>query len=346
MRREALAGAVLWTALLCVPVHSVRSLPKGGTTRAGMQHVIRVSVAGVELDATVLAAKDGKPVAGLRASDLRLTEDGAPQTISYISQNRLPLSIVMLFDLTDTVRPVLGPLAAGAGEVLDHLRPSDEVAVMVFSSRTWLLQDFTTDRAKIIRAIDEASRMESGEDTFLNEDMYEALQEAKRATIPHGRSVLLWLTDGTVNYPAWKGDKRAWQSAPLTLHTEAEATGALLHSSVTVAALIDRSPLGDAAVVAEHYLPPLLALGAISPPGNIYKYAKLTGGPVLTSDKRDTAGRLAELIDRLRLRYTLAYSPNVAQPRGAFCKISLKETPQGKRRFGKLIIHTRKGYYR
>lgn len=310
------------------------------------QGTIRVSAQAVELDATVLRAKDHLPIGGLKAGDFRLTEDGVPQTITYLSQNRLPLSIVVLFDLTDTVRPVLRQLAIGARGVLNHLRPSDEVAVMVFSSRTWLLQDFTTDREKVARAIGEASKMKSNEDTFLNEDLFEALQEAAKATIPHSRGVLLWLTDGTVNYPAWKGSKELWRSAPPKLHTEKEAINALLHSNVAVAALIERSPISDAALVAEHYFPPLLALGQVSPPGDIHKYASLTGGPVFSSDKRDATDRLADLLDGLRLRYTLAYSPSAPKPPGTFCRISLAESPQAKRQYGKLLIRTRRGYYR
>ena len=40
-----------------------------------------------------------------------LTEDGHPQTLSSVSQDTLPLSLVFLFDLTDTVHPVLQHLA-------------------------------------------------------------------------------------------------------------------------------------------------------------------------------------------------------------------------------------------
>ena len=69
-----------------------------------------------------------------------------PQNISYFAHDRLPLSVVFLFDLTETVQPILKPLAEGARNILSHLRPQDEVSVMVFSSHTELLKDFTTDR--------------------------------------------------------------------------------------------------------------------------------------------------------------------------------------------------------
>jgi len=84
--------------------------------------------------------------------------------------DQLPLSVVFLFDLAETVRPTLKPLAQGAYEMLGHLKPQDEVSIMVFSSHTELLQGFTTDRALASAAIARASEMKSTEGTFIHED--------------------------------------------------------------------------------------------------------------------------------------------------------------------------------
>ena len=46
---------------------------------------------------------------------------------------------------------------------LDTLGPSDEVALLVFGSRLWLSQDFTSDRAVIRKAIESAPRKEETE---------------------------------------------------------------------------------------------------------------------------------------------------------------------------------------
>ncbi|MGB9418080.1 MAG: VWA domain-containing protein, partial [Acidobacteriaceae bacterium] len=162
--------------------------------------VIRVSTQFVVLDALVENKKTGQPIGNLEAKDFLLTEDGAPQKITYFTHDRLPLSVVFLFDLTETVQPVLKPLADGAREILSHLKPQDEVSVMVFSSHTELLQDFTTDRALAADAIEKASEMKTGEGTFIHEDMYEAVDQGMKSTIPDSRRVLVWLTDGTSNF--------------------------------------------------------------------------------------------------------------------------------------------------
>jgi hypothetical protein len=54
----------------------------------------------------------------LEAKDFQVAEDGNPQRISCFSHDQLPLSVVFLFDLTDTVRPTLKPLTHGAYEML------------------------------------------------------------------------------------------------------------------------------------------------------------------------------------------------------------------------------------
>jgi VWFA-related protein len=135
----AIAGSVF--LLLHVSSYAQQSLPSGSAS------TIRVSSQFVVLDAQVENQQTHALIGDLQLSDFRLFEDGVPQKITYFSQDRLPLSVVFLFDLTDTVRDALKPLAAGAREILGHLKPEDEVAIMVFSSHTELLQNFTTDRA-------------------------------------------------------------------------------------------------------------------------------------------------------------------------------------------------------
>jgi len=161
--------------------------------------VIRVSSQLVVLDVLVKSKKTGAPIDKLEAKDFLVREDGVPQQITAFSRDTLPLSVVFLFDLTYTVRPILKPLAEGASEILGHLKSQDQVAIMVFSSHTELLQDFTRDHSSAATAIAKASDMKSGEGTFIHEDMYEAVDQAMKSTPAESRRVLVWLTDGTAN---------------------------------------------------------------------------------------------------------------------------------------------------
>lgn len=308
---------------------------------------IRVSTDFVILDALVANKKTGNLVGNLQSSDFALSENGVRQRITYFSHDQLPLSVVFLFDLTETVRPVLKPLAKGAREILGHLKPQDEVAVMVFSSHTELIQDFTRDRALAADAIAKASEMKSDDGTFIHECMYEAVEQSMKSDIPDSRRVMVWLTDGTANFQNSLTQKTIGKNSPARLHTKDEATEELLRSSVVAAALIDRSPGTDAFIVAADANPFGMLFGGRI--GDIRKYADLTGGPVLNTSKKEVAVRLAQLIDQLRQRYTIGYNPSTSNPVGTFCKLHLELTPNARKLNPDLrnsIVRTRSGYYR
>ena len=315
----------------------------------GSTPVFRLSTNLVVLDALVETRKTEVAIGPLDKADFQLSEDGLLQTITYFSHDKLPLSVVFLFDLTDTVRPALKPLAEGAREVLGHLKPQDETAVMVFSSHTELLQPFTADRSLAAAAIEKASEMKSDDGTFIHESMYEAVDEAMKSTVPGTRRVLIWLTDGTANFENSFTQKTIGKQAPVSLHTKEEATDKLLRSGVVVSALIQRTASTDALMVAADANPFFLMFGGRT--GDIRKYADETGGPVLNTTKQEVAARLAMLIDQIRDRYTLGYKPSVAKPAGTFCKIQLQLAPEvfareAHLKKGNLVVRTRLGYYR
>jgi VWFA-related protein len=314
----------------------------------GAPPLMRVSSQLVLIDALVENEKTGAAVGNLEMKDFQVLEDGKPQNISYFSHDQLPLSVVFLFDLTETVQPTLKPLAEGAYQILKHLKPQDEVSIMVFSSHTEVLQGFTTDRAVAAAAIERASAMKSGQGTFIHEDMYEAVDQASKATVPESRRVMVWLTDGTANFENSMTRKTIGEQAPARLHTKEEATTKLLHSGVVVAALIDRSARTDAFIAVTDLSPlSFIAGGRV---GDINRYADATGGPVLKSSKKEIAARLSELLDQLRERYTLGYKPTTGKAAGSFCKLEVSLTPDAYQRTNvrkrDLLVRAKRGYFR
>jgi Ca-activated chloride channel family protein len=297
----------------------------------------------VLLDAVVENKKSGQAVDTLSVKDFQIAEDGVPQTITYCSRDQLPLSVVLLFDMTETVHAALEPLARAAMETLGHLKPEDEVAVMIFSSRTELLQDFTKNRGLAATAIKTASWMVDVEGTFLDEDMFEAVDQAMRARAPGNRRVLVWLTDGTANEQNSMTRATIGQHSPAHLHSQQEAMTRLLQSGAVVSALIDRTAETNRAIMES-------AIGGTRL-GDIDQYAKATGGLVMSTSTREAADRLALLIDRMRARYTLGFKPTRVEPEGKFCKLSLQLNPEFLRdhhelRKSDLVVLTKSGYYR
>lgn len=303
---------------------------------------IHVGTQLVLVDASVVDRRTGQVVAGLTADDFDLREDGVPQTVTSVSQDKLPLSLVFLFDTTDTVHPVLWPLALGARRVLGHLREGDEVAVMTVSTHATLVQKFTTDQRKVVQGFADASDVyDKNQAMFIFEDVYAATEEAMRSTAPNSRRVEVWLTDGTANFETASVRKEHGHGAPAVLHTKKEATELLLRSGAVVTALIEKSDETRREV--------LLGLNGRS--GDIEGLANLTGGPVVASTQYDVVDRFSGLLDSLRQRYTLGYKPLEAKPAGTVCKLSLALSPgfvlrHPEIRVKDVAIRTRQSYVR
>ena len=307
--------------------------------------VYRVDVRVVLVDAQVLSKKTRQAARKLKQDDFEIYEDKVPQRISSFSQDTLPLSVVLLFDLTDSVRPVLKSLGEGALEALQHLKPEDEVAVMAYAASAQVLQEATTDRAMAVAAIEKASRMKSEEAAFFNEGIFQAAEQLTKGKNPVSRRVIIWLTDNVPNIPSENEiPLRFRQSLKGAMpHTQKDAMQQLLRTNTVVCSLVKQSDLsvsGESGLMA-HPMERML-----HPPGEVYKYAAATGGQVIEFKKKELKSKLAALIDDLRMRYSLAYHPSAQKPKGKFCTIKVKLAPEVKKAMGDVIVEARQGYYR
>jgi VWFA-related protein len=307
--------------------------------------VYRVDVHVVLVDAQVLNKKTRQAARALKKEDFELYEDNVRQQVSSFSQDTLPLSVVLLFDLTDSVRPVLSSLADGALEALQHLKPEDEVTVMVYAASAQVLQEATTDRALALAAIEKASRMESGEAAFFNEGIFQAAEQLARGKNSSSRRVIIWLTDNVPNIPSEDSVPLRYRKSlnGAMPHTQAEAVRHLLRINTVVCSLVKQS---DMSVSGESGLMSKPAERMLYPPGEVYKYAAVTGGQVIEFKKKELKEKLALLIDDLRMRYTLAYHPSGLKAKGKYCAIKVKLTPETKKAIGKVTVEARQGYYR
>lgn len=312
-----------------------------GTTEPLFRVTVRVEV----VDAQVVSKKTKHTVSSLKREDFEVYEDNVQQEITSFSQDQLPLSVVILFDLTESVRPVLRSLAQGALEALQHLKPEDEVAVMTYSASAQVVRDFTTNRGLAAAAIVKASRMKSDEAAFFNEGIYQAANHLAQAGNAGNRRVIIWLTDDVPNLPSEEILERYGKSIRnSTLHTEKEAIAQALKTDTVICTLLKRSEISDQE---DAHRDVSKILGRMMyPPGEVRKFAQLTGGEVVESSGRKMKAELAELIDDLRLRYSLSYHPSTVKPAGKFCAIKVKLSPELKKSQGGLLVFAKQGYYR
>jgi VWFA-related protein len=317
--------SVLSLLLAVMPLHAQDDTP-----------VFRATSELVLVDVQVLHRKSGAPAPALQAADFRVYEEGMPQEILHFSRDEFPLSVVLLFDLTDSVQGVLKRLAEGAKTPLEHFKAADEVAVMVYSGHATLVDGFTKDRARTVQAIERAAAMTSDEPAHFNEAMYQAAMQLRQASSPANRRVIIWLTDNLPNVPYRK---------EYPAHTEVEAFRALHKDGVVVAPILLRSPLWA-------ILGPIMVRASEAsheksfPPGDARKYAELTGGQAVSLRGKQPEERLAQLIDELRARYTIGYRPSDPQPAGTFREIFVELVPSQTLRPKEWTVLARRGYYR
>jgi VWFA-related protein len=243
------------------------------------------------------------------------------------------------------VRPVLKSLGEGALEALQHLKPEDEVTVMVYAASTQILQEATTDRALAVAAIEKASRMKSEEAAFFNEGIFQAAEQLKKGKNSSSRRVIIWLTDDVPNVPSENEVPLRYRKSlkGAMPHTQKEAMQELWQTSTVVCSLVKQS---EESIAGEGRLRAHLVERMLHPPGEVNKYAAATGGQVIEYRKKELKDKLAALIDDLRMRYSLGYHPSVQKPKGKFCTIKVKLTPEVRKQVGDVMVEAREGYYR
>src|SRR5262249_1514464 len=140
------------SVLLCAFVAALAVFSQARQSQ--QDRAIRLTTDLVVIDTQVVNKKSGLAIGALHENDFIVYEDGVRQTISHFSQDKLPLSIILLVDVSASVRPILNEIRQGATTALDTLKPEDEVALMAFATRTQVVQGFTRDRNLIRKGIE------------------------------------------------------------------------------------------------------------------------------------------------------------------------------------------------
>jgi VWFA-related protein len=282
--------------------------------------VIKVNTDLVVFDAQVIDKKTRKMFGGLTRDAFEVYEENVKQPIAYFSQDQLPLSVLLLLDISRSVTPIIEQVGAGANDALQRLKSEDEVAVMAFADYPKLIQPFTKDRKLTAEKISEASATYLGHGTYLNEALHEAAERMNKASSPTNRRAIIVITDNIA--PA--GGKFG----------EAKVINDLLDSETVVYGLIVRAAFGKVFNI--------LSFGTIH---GVNSYCEETGGEVLGADRKEVDTRLAEMFTRLRTRYTLGYRPPENNEEGKFRRVRVQLTPAVMKTNKKLVVRARNGYY-
>lgn len=271
------------------------------------------------MDAQV--SQDGALLTGLTAQDFVIREDDKVQPIVYFGREKEPLSLLLVFDVSGSMRKFVEQVASVARQSLRFLQPKDRVAVMVFARDSHVRKNFIEDMGAVATEIREAAGDESvGTATNLNDALLAAAEYMEEKSGDTGRKALLVLTDNLgLNYKS----------------PDQPVVDALNASNTVMNAIV----VGKGARPAERVSEPETNPDFTRP--DVFRISEATGGEAV---KADAAGQAFErMIERIRTRYSIHY--NMPDPsRAGKRAIQVELTPSAKLRYPRAEIRARKGY--
>lgn len=245
-----------------------------------------------ELVSVDVLATDGRaPITGLGAADFELTDNGVPQTVEQIYYEQLPLNVVMVLDVSGSVRGErLQALKAGAYTVIDRLRPRDRAALMSFSHRLDLRAALTGDAAALRQAVD---ALNADGSTSLRDAAFAALAlRAADAT----RTLVILFSDG-VDTASILSEDRVVEVA-----RRSDATFYAIGIKEEAGGNRQRGVMGSDTPIDHRFLERL---------------SRETAGRLLFAQQnRDIERTFVRVLDEFNSRYVLGYTPRGVSGRG------------------------------
>ena len=281
--------------------------------------VFKTGAAFVRVDVQVL--DKGRPVAGLAADDFLIYDSGTLQTIQTFARESEPLQVLFVLDVSGSMGRILASMASVAQRALEALNPDDEVGVMLYARHARLSQELSTERRLAVLALKEAPlERDLGAGTSLNEALLEAAAYFRTLAPARGRRALVVLSDnGGIN-------EKTPDEAVLRALAEVDV---VLNAIVSKDARPPEPP------------PPGVELNPDFTPSDVFRLASGSGGELLRADKPE---RLREMLDHIRLRYSLGYRAPASEP-GAWRSLRVELSRAAELRLRRATILARPGYF-
>jgi Ca-activated chloride channel homolog len=283
--------------------------------------VFKTDVSLVHLDAEV-AAQDGRILTGFTKDDFRVLDEGKEQRILHFSAGEEALDLILLFDISGSMRPKVQQVAAAAREGVQELRPGDRVAIMVFNTRTRLLTPFSEDLEAVQRSIqDDVLSLQFGGGTFIQSAVSDAAKRLMREPRSERRRAVLIITD---DY----GQRT---------RRESTVVGDLWEADALLTGLIVRSTAVQTLQTLNTIMHPVMLGLQVGVRG----IAEKTGGDFIHAG--DPAAGFQESMHRIRSRYSIYYAMPNAKP-GSRRSLHVELSADAAKRYPKSKVRARTGY--
>jgi VWFA-related protein len=145
-------------AVLCLLFGVVAALPSTAAPQRPDIRDPRVLRSGIELTSITATVRDaeGRLVTNLTADSFDVYEDGERQTITQFTRDRVPLSLGLLIDVSDSMygRRITDARAAAYRFLFELLDSNDEFFVLAFNHNPHVLTQWTQAPDQVRRALD------------------------------------------------------------------------------------------------------------------------------------------------------------------------------------------------
>jgi VWFA-related protein len=281
--------------------------------------LFRAGVSLVRVDVQV-TGRSGKAIADFWKEDFRILDGGQPVEIGYFARESEPLDLLLLLDVSGSMTRALQEMAVSARAALAQLRAGDRVGVMLFARRTAVALDLSADFGAAREEVRQAAGDKSlGAGTLLNDAVIAAAGYLGKQARKGRRAILIVTDNQGLSYQVRDED---------VIH-ELLAADTVLNGIVVAHG---RRPGPDKP---GRYTNPDFT------PFDVYKLAAQSGGEV--SDGLKVGDAFAQMIERIRSRYAIHYTPPQAEP-GTFRRIQVELAADARRRHGDAMIRARSGY--
>lgn len=255
----------------------------------------------------------GRFVSGLQKNAFTITDNGQEQLITHFSDMDAPVSVGILFDVSDSMSgEKIGKARKALERFINTSHPSDEYFLIAFNSRAQLLLDRTRDGESVIQKL---TLVQPKNNTALYDAVYLGTEKVTRGS--HQKKAMLIISDGQDNSSRYNfGEVRR-----------------LLKESDVVTYAVGIMDGRDAG-----------SMNGMQGQAFLDELTSVTGGK---SFYPQTDVEMDEIFERialeLRHQYSIGYLPKDFEPDGKYRKVKVKVKPP--RGLPRLTVRSREGYY-
>jgi VWFA-related protein len=305
---------------------SGRSVTADAVTRptAADEETVVLKAALVSLNVSV-TNRAGIALANLRKEEFEVAENGERQKIEFFQPTTAPFNLVLVLDLSGSIKDKLDVVRSAALRFLDVVGPQDKVAVVTFTDEIRVVSQLTDDRNELKRRIRAIDQSRGG--TAFYEALWFSLMDTLRGTRGQ-RNAIVVMSDGVDSSLDRYNPMESRVSFNQLAHRleEADVIVFPIYLDTEYEEVFERgNGSSEAYAIARDQLE---------------RIAEVSGGQMFKAEKvSDLAGVYKQVAAAMRTVYSVGYYPTNAEKDGTFRRVRvLVDRPDA-------AVRARKGYY-